>query len=301
VRSKVASHIIREEDGTSTASWGPFALKSAFQPIFAFEAGKLSVAAFEGLLRPFRDGEPLAPIAFLNSIPVAERLLVENLAHTLHLLNAARCLPAEAAIFVNFDPSVFIDHAVAETTIHDMRLTLAETGIGPHRVVCEVTEKETISQEALFALVAALRGSGFRVAVDDYGADNSDMGRITDLHPDIVKFDARWIKRLMDSGAGYALLTTMVSTFAEQGIRTVFEGIEESWQLELAEKSGAAMVQGFALARPELAPTSFSGASEPAPRERHPRHGPVLGAPPVPRAVGELRHAKAFGRRSQPL
>ena len=149
--------------------------------------------------------------------------------------------------------------------------------------------------------MTSLRESGFRIAVDDYGADDSDMARIRDLHPDIVKFDAQWIARLMDSGAGYALLTTMVSTFAEQGIRTVFEGIEESWQLELAEKSGAAMVQGFALARPELAPTNFSSAGEPAPREHHPPHAPVLGAPPVPRAVGELRHAKAFGRRSQPL
>ena len=299
--SSVASHIIREDDGTSTGVWGLFVLKSAFQPIFAFEAGKLSVVAFEGLLRPFRDGEPLATLTFLNSIPVAERLIVDNLSHTLHLLNAARFLPAEAAIFINFDPSVFIDPAVAEATIRDIRVTLAETGIDPHRVVCEVTERETTSQEALFALVASLRASGLRIAVDDYGADDSDMNRIRDLRPDIVKFDARWIKRLMDSGPGYALLTTMVSTFAEQGIRTVFEGIEENWQLDLAEKSGAAMVQGFVLARPELAPTSFSANDLPAPPERHPHHAPAFGEPAVPRAVGELRHTKAFGRRSQPV
>ena len=86
----IRSHIIREDDGASTGIWGPFVLRSAFQPIFAFEAGKLSLAAFEGLLRPFRDGEPLPPLAFLNGILAAERLLIENLAHTLHLLNAAR-------------------------------------------------------------------------------------------------------------------------------------------------------------------------------------------------------------------
>jgi hypothetical protein len=60
-------------------------------------------------------------------------------------------------------------------------------------------------------------------------------------------------------------------------------------------------VQGFALARPELVPTSFSSVSKPATREYHPPHAPVLGAPPVQRAVGELRHTKAFGRRTQPL
>jgi EAL domain-containing protein (putative c-di-GMP-specific phosphodiesterase class I) len=301
VSGSIRSHIVREDNGASTGVWGPFVLRSAFQPIFGFEAGKLSVAAFEGLLRPFRDGEPMPPLAFLNSIPAAERLLVEKLAHTLHLLNAAHSLPEAAAIFINFDPSVFIDHAVAEATVHEMRLTLSETGIDPRRVVCEVTEKETISQEALFSLVTSLRGSGFSIAIDDYGASDSDMSRIRDLRPDIIKFDARWIARLMDTGPGYALLATMVSTFAEQGIRTVFEGIEESWQLELAEKSGAAMVQGFALARPQLAPAEFSALDQAAPAKQPTQRAPVLGGPVVQRAVGELRQTRAFGRRSQPL
>jgi len=298
VLGSIRSHIVQEDDGTSTGIWGPFALRSAFQPIFAFEAGKLSVAAFEALLRPFRGDQQLPPPAFFNGILTSERLLVENLAHTLHLLNAARWLPEGASIFINFDPSVFTDPAVAETTIRDMRVILAETGIDPHRVVCEVTEKETVSQEALFALVASLRTSGFRIAVDDYGADESDMRRIRDLCPDIVKFDAGWIARLMETGPGYALLATMVSAFAADGIRTVFEGIEEDWQLELAEKAGVAMVQGFALARPQLLPADFT-VFQPAAASGH--HAQTAPGASAPRAAGELRHTKAFGRRTQPL
>ena len=142
--------------------------------------------------------------------------------------------------------------------MRDMRLVLTETGIDPRRVVCEVTEQKIgLAGSAVRASSAALRANGFRIAVDDYGADDSDMDRIKELRPDIVKFDARLDTRLMDTGPGFALLSAMVSTFAEQGIRTVFEGIEEGWQLELAEKSGASMVQGFVLARPELAPTEF--------------------------------------------
>jgi EAL domain-containing protein (putative c-di-GMP-specific phosphodiesterase class I) len=178
-----------------------------------------------------------------------------------------------------------------------MRATLSGAGIDPRRVVCEVTERETISQQALFALVAALRASGFRIAVDDYGADNSDMGRIRDIHPDIVKFDAAWIAQLMESGPGYALLERMVSTFAGQGIRVVFEGIEQGWQVELAEKSGTAMVQGYALARPELAPTSFATTGKTALAE------PLSpGEPPgraFPRAPAES-DTKSFGRRTRP-
>ena len=97
-RSIGLAHIIRHDDGTTSGVWGIYTLQSAFQPIFAFNEGKLSVAAFEGLIRPFRDGEPVSPMTFFSTCPVSDRLHVEALTRTLHLLNAGACLPAEAAI-----------------------------------------------------------------------------------------------------------------------------------------------------------------------------------------------------------
>ena len=257
-RSIGLAHIIRQDDGTSAGVWGVFVLKSAFQPIFAFDRGKVTIAAFEGLVRPFRDGEGLSPSTFFNLIAPGDRLHVETLTRTLHLLNAGACLDPKAAIFVNFDPSLFSERAIADSALRDMRLVLHEADVDPRRIVCEVTEQKSASSEALHNFVQALRAHGFRIAVDDYGAHDSDIERIRVLKPDIVKFDAQWITRLMESGPGFALLYAMVANFTDQGIETVFEGIEEGWQLELAERSGASMVQGYALARPEIAPTSFA-------------------------------------------
>lgn len=302
-RSTGLAHIIRQADGTSTGVWGVHTLKSAFQPIFAFENGKLSIAAFEGLIRPFRDGQPVSPYAFFRSVPVVDRYHVETLTRTLHLLNAGACLDPSVMLFVNFDPSLFGDRDVVEVAIREMRLVLHEAGIHPGRIVCEMTEQKSASGEALGVFVAGLRASGFRIAVDDYGADDSDIRRIEDLKPDIVKFDAHWITRLMESGPGFALLKAMVTTFAERGIRTVFEGIEEGWQLELAEKSGASMVQGFALARPELAPTRFSIFTPPK-TEPASWSGPKPPSSPVPQespAPGSGRQARAFGKRNAGL
>lgn len=298
-RSVGFAHIIRQDDGTSIGVWGAHTLRTAFQPIFAFQDGKLSISAFEGLIRPFRDREAWTPSAFFNSIPAVDRLHVETLTRTLHLLNAATCLPDDALVFVNFDPSIFIDRAIADTALRDMRLVLNEAQIDARRVVCEVTEQRSGSDETLFRFVEALRANGFRIAVDDYGSDDSDMNRIRDLRPDIVKFDAKWIGRLMESGAGYALLTAMVATFADQGIETVFEGIEEGWQLQLAEKSGASMVQGYALARPEIAPTSFLAFRPPAEEaDRSPVVAVASERAPASRSAQSLRAAKPFGRRA---
>ena len=127
-RSIGLAHIIRHDDGTSSGVWGIYTLQSAFQPIFAFNEGTLSVAAFEGLIRPFRDGEPQSPVSFFGTCPAADRLHIEALTRTLHLLNAGACLPEEASIFINFDPSVFTDRAIADKALRDMRLVLQDAG-----------------------------------------------------------------------------------------------------------------------------------------------------------------------------
>ena len=296
-RSVGLAHIVRHDDGTATGVWGPFILKSAFQPIFAFGDGRLTATAYEGLARPFRDGEPMAPGQFFKSVPPTDRMHVETLTRTLHLLNAGRFLDPKASVFVNFDPSLFPERSLTDAAVRDMRLVLHEAGIGAERVVCEVTEQKSPSEAILFGFVEALRGHGFRIAVDDYGAAASDIHRIERLQPDIVKFDAQWITQLMRSGPGYALLSAMVRTFSDRGIDTVFEGIEEGWQLELAEKCGASMVQGFVLARPELAPTSFTSftraAAQPA-ADGETQPQPDAAPADAQRAA---KPAKAFGRR----
>ena len=297
-RSVGLAHIVRHDDGTATGVWGPFILKSAFQPIFAFGGGRLTATAYEGLARPFRDGEPMAPGQFFKSVPPTDRMHVETLTRTLHLLNAGRFLDPKASVFVNFDPSLFPERSLTDAAVRDMRLVLHEAGIGAERVVCEVTEQKSPSEAILFGFVEALRGHGFRIAVDDYGAAASDIHRIERLQPDIVKFDAQWITQLMRSGPGYALLSAMVRTFSDRGIDTVFEGIEEGWQLELAEKCGASMVQGFVLARPELAPTSFTSFTRAAAQQpaADGETQPQSDAAPVD-AQRAAKPAKAFGKR----
>jgi len=299
-RSIGLAHIIRQDDGTAQGVWGVFVLRSAFQPIFAFRGGKLAVAGFEGLIRPFRNGESLSPGTFFALIPAADRFHVETLMRTLHLLNAGACLDPSCSVFINFDPSLFVDRAMANTALRDMRLVLHEAGIHPERVVCEVTEQRSHSSQALATFVEALRAHGFRIAVDDYGAEDSDIKRIEALRPDIVKFDAQWIARLIESGPGQALLSTMVREFEDHGIATVFEGLEESWQIEAAERTGVSMVQGYGLARPELAPTSFSSFVSPALSEGD-RAG--MSAAPERRenpAGRQWRGRPAFGKRAGP-
>lgn len=294
-RSVALTHLVRHENGTSEGVWAGHTLRSAFQPIFQVRDGKLALTAYEGLLRAFRDGEPVSPVQFFASIPTVDRLHVETLTRTMHLLNAATCLDEKAWLFVNFDPSVFVDRAAADLALREMRLVLHEAGIDAQRVVCEVTEHPSGEQEAFVGFVEALRHHGFRIAVDDYGAEESDVFRVAELRPDIVKFDASWVARLMDTSAGFGLLRTLVEKFEERDIRTVFEGIEDADHVDLAVEAGASLLQGYALGRPEIAtPRRLDFATSARADEiRLPTAGPDMD---IKRPLG--RRDRAFGKRA---
>jgi EAL domain-containing protein (putative c-di-GMP-specific phosphodiesterase class I) len=250
-------HIRRHDDGTYAAVWGPFLLKSGFQPIFKMGSGPTRIGAFEALCRPLRDGTALSPGQFFPMVPRNDSYRVELQTRAVHVLNAPAVLTDREWLFLNFDPSMFIDRPSVETALDILDETLNIADMDRSRIVCEVTEHKT-TESNLMLLVNQIRSRGFRIAVDDYGADDSDMERVRKLSPDIVKFDAYWITNLMDSGsAGADLLKNMVETFKARGIITLFEGMEHGWQLDLAVECGVEFLQGYVLARPQTVPSNF--------------------------------------------
>lgn len=288
---KLLDNVHRHGEGPYFGAWSVFEIRTAFQPLFRFRGGKVEIGAFECLVRPFRNGEGISPAQFFPMIPLQDKVEVEALMRGVHLMNAGAFLDPAMLVFVNFDPSLFVERVLVEKALSELRTVLFEAGVDGKRLVCEMTEQKTASDDLLFDFVQALRRQGYRIAVDDYGSDDSDMERIRRLKPDIIKFDAHWIVRLMDSNAGYALLESMVHRFRDERITTVFEGIEEHWQLELAERAGVDYVQGFVLSKPELAPGNFSQYRASTTME------PAAFRPSEPVAAPN-RAARTFGRRS---
>ncbi len=251
------SRALPQKDGTLVQLYGPWQLKSAFQPIFSLKPGGAVIAGFEGLIRPYLAGRNFTPGFFFKNITKAERFAMETLTRDLHMKNAATLPVKNVMLFFNIDPSAFNNILDVSAALAGIRRSWAKSGASPHMLVCEITEQKSKTPALLVSLADAIKANGFKLAIDDYGSDHSDAGRLARLRPDIVKFDGRWVTRLLGTKAGYDLLKSMVVQFTARGIETVFEGIEELWQLELTEMTGTTYVQGFVFARPEIAPTTF--------------------------------------------
>ncbi len=258
------SHMVAFDNGTHGALFGSWQLKSAFQPIFTLGTGHAEIAGFEALIRPFLAGRAASPATLFRTVKGGERGALETVTRDLHMRNAATLPVKGALLFINLDPSAFSDLLEISQALASVRRQWAKTGNAPRRLVCEITEGKAKSPALLFSLADTIRANGFRLAIDDYGAKESDAARLSRLRPDIVKLDGRWVTRLMQTKAGYGHAKDMVQRLAGLGIETVFEGIEELRELELSESAGATFVQGYALARPEIAPTSFARFIAPA-------------------------------------
>lgn len=304
---------IEDDRGGLTTSYGPYVLKTAFQPIFSQdEAGHLTIEAFEALIRPERDREPVSPMHFFSMVEPADALFIDTLCHELHIRNMGLMGRASARLFVNFNPTLYTSIAEIDREVEHMSEVTANSGLRPSRIVCEITEQMSDDAEMLSALVRRLRANMFKIAIDDYGADDSDIARVERLKPDVIKFDAAWVRRFTETPAGQGLLGLMVRQFVDRGILCLFEGLEEEHQITFCQEIGVTLMQGYALARPEKAPTTFDVRfPEPAGTDGHDLravasamrrtdHSGVRqaeGIDPAAVRTSPLRRTATFGRR----
>jgi len=307
----IFANLVRNENGGVSTVYGPFKLQSALQPIFRSTAETgLEIEAFEGLVRVSRDRQPVSPGEFFPLVPLTDIADIDSILRTIHILNTGRLNRSHARIFVKFHPGLFRAPHEMRQEVERIKLAGHEAGLGPDRIVCEISEKSGESDDdVVVAFAGHMRAIGFRIAIDDYGAGDSDLARLKRIRPDYVKFDVSWVRDSLDNSAGFALLRVIVRQMLDDGIEPIFEGLEEIWQVDLCEELGVPLVQGYALARPELAPTTFnetfpenSSGSVPAPPPRI-EAAPAAGNPPTASSAAPHfrpsmpRPARAFGRR----
>lgn len=311
------SRFLEDDRGIFTTSYGPFVLKSAFQPIFGRDAnGRYYIDAFEALIRASRDNQPVSPGHFFSLVEKGDALAVDTLCRELHILNMGRLGRRNARLFINFNPGIFESTAIIDNEVDKMMEVTRTAGLRPGRIVCEMTEHGGGDDDALLRLVNGLRSAMFRIAVDDFGADDSDISRVEGLRPDIIKFDAAWVRRYTETSAGKSLLRVMVDQFIQRGITVLFEGLEEDEQVDFCHEIGVQLMQGYALARPEIAPTSFNERFPEDPDAKAPGQTPASAslrallpqagdttwstrAPGYAAPVQPARRTAVFGRRTR--
>jgi EAL domain-containing protein (putative c-di-GMP-specific phosphodiesterase class I) len=219
------------------------AFRLAYQPILHLDTG--SVAGVEALCR-FTDGASTE-----HRFQQCETLgLAADL--DLAIIEAAMAdLPhlPDGYLSINLSPSTLLDPRLGEL--------LLASDVPAERVVVEVTEHARVQNyEEAEKLLAALRDSGIRLAVDDAGAGYATFRHILSLRPDIIKMDRSITQDIDSDTARRALATALVIFGGEIGATIIAEGVETRGEILALRRAGIHRAQGFALAPPALLPLS---------------------------------------------
>jgi EAL domain-containing protein (putative c-di-GMP-specific phosphodiesterase class I)/CheY-like chemotaxis protein len=122
--------------------------------------------------------------------------------------------------------------------------------VDARRIVVELTEHAPVRDyDRLGDAIAALRGLGARVAVDDCGAGFASLRHVVLVGPDFLKLDVVLCRDVRE--ASRTALTRALVRFAEEtGSVVIAEGIEVLDDLHALRDLGVGLAQGYLLGEP---------------------------------------------------
>jgi PAS domain S-box-containing protein len=121
-----------------------------------------------------------------------------------------------------------------------------EAGFSPDRLIVELSESSLVpSSSAAMNGLAALRASGIRIDLDDFGVGYSSLGYLHELPLDGVKLDRTFVSRLDENARSTAVTVATVQLAQQLGLTVTAEGVENAKKAEALYDIGVRRAQGF--------------------------------------------------------
>ncbi|MFW6192963.1 MAG: EAL and GGDEF domain-containing protein [Gemmatimonadota bacterium] len=244
--AEATGHLERERELREAVEVDQFTCR--YQPILDLESGR--VVGVEPLVRWEHPERGLVPPA--EFIPLAEETgLVVRLDERL-LEIACRAL-AEWDEGTGPEPGLTLHKNLSAHQFEDpglvehVRGILEATGLEPHRIRLEVTERVVMRRSDRVHELSAL---GVGVVIDDFGTGYSSLSYLKDLDVEALKIDMSFVHGLGESPEDEAIVRTIVTLGGTLDLEVVAEGIETEEQLRILREIGCTRGQGFLLGRP---------------------------------------------------
>jgi len=150
-------------------------------------------------------------------------------------------------LFVNLSP----DQLATRASLDRLHHLLVATGLPPEEIVVEVTEEAmTIKSRDIADRLNELAEWGIGLAVDDFGAGYSSLGRLRHLPVQVLKLDQSLIRGVEVDRRARQLLSSIGSMADELGVSCVVEGCESEDEAAVLVDLGFRYAQGYHFGRP---------------------------------------------------
>ncbi|MBF0592704.1 MAG: EAL and GGDEF domain-containing protein [Nitrospirae bacterium] len=224
-------------------------LTTFFQPIYSSEDG--CIYGYEALTR-VRGHEATMNIAeiFEKAMATGTLTILDSTCQENAIINASQqgFNAIDAHLFINVCPETITDTPRwCEMTDHFAGVW----DIPRDKIVLEVTEESAIKNYKIFhTMIEVLKGKGYKIAIDDFGAGYGGLKMLSIIEPDFVKIDRHFISNMDKALVKYNLVDAIATACHRLGIKVIAEGIETEHELRHVINIGIELLQGFLLGSP---------------------------------------------------
>jgi EAL domain-containing protein (putative c-di-GMP-specific phosphodiesterase class I) len=220
-------------------------INMVFQPIVDVATGQLF--AHEALVR-CKLPQYASPV--LLFLAAEKEKACGHLGRIIRQQTFERC--QDTALFVNVHPEELSQRWLVRPDdplyFHEREvyLEITESAAFTHYDLCMSVLKEICAR------------AGVHLVVDDYGAGHSNLSRILDLNPKVVKLDGALIRGIDKDPRRQLMVRHMVSLCVDLGAKVVAECVETVEELKAVSDQGVHYAQGYVLARPAFPPAEVN-------------------------------------------
>lgn len=218
-----------------------------FQPIYDMKDKK--VRKFEALVRMLEGDEVISPYLFLDVAKKMGKMTDITLLMLRAVFNVARKYPD-----VEFSINTSFEDFEEGNLMHDIQNMIKAININTQKIIIEILETGRYKDESrVIATIDKLKGMGFKIAIDDFGAGNSNFAHLMLMQADYIKIDGQFVKNISTDEQSHNITKTINEFSHMTGAQTVAEFVSNVAAFEQVSELGVDFVQGYYICEPRPA------------------------------------------------
>lgn len=214
-----------------------------FQPIINNQTGKIE--KYECLARLRDEDEIISPYFFMDAAKVTG-----NLSYVTKSL-ISQSFKKFSGTNLEFSINITGEDFLLDYLEYYLLKNASKYNIDPSHVILEMLEDITsLDKGSTMKQLTSLREKGFKVAIDDFGAENSNMSRLLEIHPDYLKIDGAFIKNIVDDENSQIIVDAIVLMCKKSGIKVIAEFVHNKEVQKYVNTLGIEYSQGYYFGEP---------------------------------------------------
>lgn len=198
------------------------------------------------------EGAVIGPANFIHALYEAIRSPEHRLLFTKARANFLQSIKSYPEVYVAFNFTLNeVCFAGAAQQIHTELSSIRDH---PDReFVIEISEaaiNERIEGKVIIQELKLLSEMGYKIALDDFGVESSNLKRLQEFPIDIVKIDKSLVDNIDKDKSKRLTIEALGELLKKLNIKTIVEGIETIQQTKLLSSIDLYVHQGFAYSRP---------------------------------------------------